>query len=61
MHSGRVGALYKFYFLGWKNGSSQSFPLLQHWLLSIFFYYRQGFAEARKWKLEQLSSEVSQP
>lgn len=37
MHIQRMGSLYKLYCLGWRNGSLQCFPPLQHWLLSIFF------------------------
>jgi hypothetical protein len=34
--------------------SNACFPLFQHWLLSIFLYYRQGFAEGAEWKRSQV-------
>ena len=46
----RMGFLYKFYCMGWKNGSLKRFPLLQHWLLSIFLYYRRGYIEGSQWR-----------
>lgn len=56
MQSQPMGFLYKLYCLGWRNSSTASFPVLQHWLLSLFFYYRRGFAEAAEWKYEQMKS-----
>lgn len=50
----QMGYLYKLYFLGWRNGSLKHSSQLQHWLLSLFFYYRRGFAEASEWKQNQL-------
>ncbi|MDV2997335.1 MAG: hypothetical protein N4J56_007040 [Chroococcidiopsis sp. SAG 2025] len=45
----RMGILYKFYCMGWRNGSLKYYSPLQHWLLSIFLYYRRGFAEGSEW------------
>lgn len=50
MHQQRMGCLYKLYCIGWKNGSLQYLSFLQHWLFSIFFYYRTGYTEGLKWK-----------
>ncbi|BAU12404.1 hypothetical protein LEP3755_29330 [Leptolyngbya sp. NIES-3755] len=50
----RMGSLYRLYCWGWRNGSLSCFPLLQHWLFSIFFYYRQGFAAGSEWRRNQL-------
>lgn len=54
MHIQRMGSLYKLYCLGWRNGSLKCFPPLQHWLLSIFLYYRRGFAEGSEWRQNQM-------
>lgn len=54
MPNEQIGYLYKLYFLGWRNGSLKQFSQLDHWLLSFFFYYRRGFAEASEWKQDQL-------
>lgn len=54
MHIQRMGALYQLYCLGWRNGSLKCFPPLQHWLLSIFLYYRQGFKEGSEWRQNQM-------
>lgn len=56
MHIQRMGSLYKLYCLGWRNGSLKCFPPLQHWLLSIFLYYRRGFAEGSQWRQNQMKS-----
>ncbi|KAM3108765.1 MULTISPECIES: hypothetical protein [unclassified Phormidesmis] len=45
MNNERMGFLYKLYCLGWRNGSLNCLPTLQHRLFGIFLYYRQGFAE----------------
>ncbi len=50
MDAQRMGFLYKFYCMGWKNGSLKCFSLLQHWLLNIFFYYRRGYIEGSQWR-----------
>lgn len=52
----QMGYLYRLYCLGWRNGSIKCFSLLQHWLLSIFLYYRQGFAKGTEWKQNQIKS-----
>jgi hypothetical protein len=54
MQTQKMGSLYKLYCWGWKNGSLKCFSLSQHWLLSLFFYYRQGFAEGLKWRQSQV-------
>lgn len=56
MHIQRMGFLYKLYCLGWKHGSLKCFSLLQHWLLSIFLYYRQGYRQGSQWKQHCLTS-----
>ena len=57
----RMGFLYKFYYMGWKNGSLKCFPLLQHWLLSIFLYYRRGYNEGSQWRQQhRLASLVTE-
>ncbi len=65
MYRQRMGFLYKFYCMGWKNGSLKCFPAFQHWLLSIFFYYRIGFSEGSQWRqqhhLARLESEMMSP
>ncbi len=45
MHNQRMGVLYDLYCLGWRNGSLQYLPPLQHRLLSLFLYYRKGYSE----------------
>ena len=54
MQTQKMGSLYKFYCWGWKNGALEHFSLFQHWLLSIFLYYRRGFAEGSEWKQSQI-------
>lgn len=54
MQTQKMGSLYKLYCWGWRNGALRCFPLFQHGLLSIFLYYRQGFAEGSKWKQSQI-------
>lgn len=50
MYVQRVGYLgYKLYSMGWKSALHHNRPALHHWLLSIFFYYRQGFTEGSNW------------
>jgi hypothetical protein len=39
----------KLYRLGWQNALHGHLSRLQHWLLSIFLYYRRGFAEGCEW------------
>ncbi|KAM3108892.1 hypothetical protein [Phormidesmis sp. 146-33] len=53
MNNERMGFLYKLYCLGWRNGSLNCLPTLQHRLFSIFLYYRQGFAEGTGWRQNQ--------
>jgi hypothetical protein len=48
-----MGYLYKLYCMGWKNGSLKCFPILQHWLLSIFLYYRLGYSQGFEWKQQK--------
>lgn len=50
MHNERIGVLYKLYCMGWRNGSLRCLPVLQHWLLSIFIYYRRGYTEGFEWR-----------
>jgi hypothetical protein len=50
MYVQRMGFLYKLYCIGWRNGSLNCLPTFQHWLLSIFFYYRKGYTEASQWR-----------
>lgn len=54
MQTQKMGFLYKLYCLGWRNGSLKCFSPLQHGLLSIFLYYRRGFAERAKWRRNQM-------
>lgn len=56
MHIQQMGSLYKLYCLGWRNGSLKCLPPLQHWLLSIFLYYRRGFTEASEWRQNQIKT-----
>jgi hypothetical protein len=39
----------KLYILGWRNRLHCCLPRFQHVLLSSFFYYRKGFADASIW------------
>ncbi|PSB28594.1 hypothetical protein [Chlorogloea sp. CCALA 695] len=48
-----MGYLYKLYCMGWKNGSLKCFPVLQHWLLSIFFCYRRGYSQGFEWRQQK--------
>lgn len=53
MNYQRVGYLgYKLYSLGWRNGLHNCLPFAQHWLLSLFLYYRRGFVESSEWVKE---------
>lgn len=53
MHIERVGFLgYKLYSLGWQSALHCDRPSIDHWLLSIFFYYRRGFSEGSNWVQE---------
>ncbi|MBD1867462.1 hypothetical protein H6F93_02025 [Leptolyngbya sp. FACHB-671] len=54
MQTQKMGSLYKLYCWGWKNGVLECFPVSQHWLLSIFLYYRRGFAEGSEWRRRQM-------
>ncbi len=56
MHTQPMGFVYKLYCMGWKSGSLNCFSSLQHWLLSIFLYYRQGYSEGSQWKQNCLTS-----
>jgi hypothetical protein len=50
MYIEKVGYLgYRFYSLGWQNALHSNLHLIQHLLLSIFFYYRKGFIAASEW------------
>lgn len=40
---------YQLYRLGWRSSLHAPLPLLQHWLLSIFFDYRRGFGDGAEW------------
>lgn len=45
-----VGFLgYKLYSLGWQSALHRDRSAIDHWFLSIFVYYRRGFAEASDW------------
>lgn len=51
--SERLGYIgYRLYSTGWKNGLHPHSTTIQHWLLSIFLLYRQGYAESLKWVKE---------
>ena len=54
MQAQKMGSLYKLYCWGWRNSSLRCFSLSQHLLLSIFLYYRQGFAAGTEWKRSQI-------
>lgn len=43
---------YRLYQLGWHNRLYARLPRLQHWLLSIFLYYRRGYANGSEWVKE---------
>lgn len=46
----RIGHIgYKLYTVGWRNGLHQQLSPFQHRLLSVFLYYRRGFAEGSRW------------
>lgn len=34
---------YKLYRLGWHSAIRRRIPVANHWLLSVFLYYRRGF------------------
>ncbi len=36
---------YKLYRLGWQSAVRRHLAPANHWLLSIFFYYRRGFTD----------------
>jgi hypothetical protein len=40
---------YKLYSLGWQNRLHNHLSCFQHLLLSVFLYYRRGFAEGSEW------------
>lgn len=41
----RIGYLgYKLYRLGWQAALHRNHASVNHWLLSLFLYYRRGFA-----------------
>ncbi len=40
---------YRLYGLGWRSGLHERLPLLVHYLLSIFYLYRRGFADGSEW------------
>jgi len=47
---GRMGAwLYR---TGWNHSSRRNLSLIQHLFLSMFYYYRQGFHQAARYKRE---------
>ncbi|GAP94264.1 hypothetical protein [Leptolyngbya sp. NIES-2104] len=56
MQCERMGSLYRLYCAGWRNGSTQRFSPLSHYLLSMFLYYRRGFVEGLNWQQEQMKS-----
>lgn len=60
MHTQPMGFLYKLYCMGWKNSSLNCFSSLQHCLLSIFLYYRQGYREGSQWQQDCLTSLVTE-
>jgi hypothetical protein len=61
MYIKRMGFLYKLYFIGWRNGSLKHLPPLQHWLLSIFLYYRRGYNEGFQWRQYNLTPKQVRP
>jgi hypothetical protein len=40
---------HKLYSMGWRSGLHERPPLMQHFLLSIFLYYRRGFVDGSEW------------
>lgn len=59
MYIERIGHLgYKLYSLGWRNALHQNCTPLQHGILSIFLYYRRGFANGSEWLKEYQSENV---
>lgn len=43
---------YRLYRLGWQNRLHVRLPRLQHWLLSVFLYYRRGYVRGSEWVKE---------
>lgn len=39
----------KLYRLGWQNCLHRYLPPLRHHILSVFLYYRRGFADGAEW------------
>lgn len=53
----RVGHLnYRLYSLGWRSSLHSNLPIVQHWIFSLFLYYRRGFAEGSEWVKESSSA-----
>jgi hypothetical protein len=53
MYIERVGYLgYKLYSLGWRSALQGDRDSIKHILLSIFLYYRRGFASGVEWAKE---------
>jgi hypothetical protein len=53
MYIQRMGFLYKLYCVGWRHGSLSYFSPTQHWLLSLFLYYRRGYVAGTEWRQQQ--------
>jgi hypothetical protein len=50
MYIERIGYIgNKLYRLGWRSAVHQDVTPLQHYLLSIFLYYRRGYASGFDW------------
>jgi hypothetical protein len=60
MSNETIGYLgYKLYCAGWRQALHRHNSPIEHGLLSVFFYYRRGFAEGSAWiRASQLSEKV---
>jgi hypothetical protein len=47
---------YSLYSLGWNSHLHRPIPLVWHILLSVFYYYRRGYTEARQYAKGNLVS-----
>ncbi len=50
MQNQQMGFLYKLYCIGWKQGSLECLPQVQHWLLRLFLNYRKGYTAGIEWR-----------
>jgi hypothetical protein len=58
MDAERIGYLgYRLYRLGWQSALYRDRASLEHLLLTVFLYYRRGFASGTKWVQESCRQE----